>query len=115
MGKSSGSRQIEIDQDPAFERRMAIAQRVSWAIMCLLSSGSCWVWQAQAPLVGPRQPSQPGRKLRVEYDRFWRHTRSSRLTFHFQPASPADGFARLWVDRDYLTHFILERIVPEPA
>jgi len=65
--------------------------------------------------LGRTAAASHGRKLRVEYDRFWRHTRSSRLTFHFQPASPADGFARLWVDRDYLTHFILERIVPEPA
>ena len=104
---------LQIHEDPAYQRREWVFERVGWAVMALL------VLAALLGLLGPgplssTSVSDGGGASRVEYDRFLHH--HAPTTLHGQVAGDAAraGELRLWVDLEYLAAVEVQQITPRP-
>ena len=105
------ARELEIDQDLAFQRREWTIQRAGWWLML------AFVVAAATGLFGGGFLSQatagePDGPLWVEYERFDRQGRVSRTQIHVRP--PAGPGFQLRLNRDYFDAIRVERLTPEP-
>ncbi len=104
---------MEIAEDPGFQKREWTAMRIGWVFMGLL------VLAALAGLFGPGPLSKAtagteGGPLWVEYDRFERYGTPGALHVHIGPSSVTNGEARVHLDRKYLEGMQIETMSPEP-
>ncbi|HOB74326.1 MAG TPA: hypothetical protein PKG54_07350 [Phycisphaerae bacterium] len=105
---------LDIDQDLSFQQRMWMIQRVGWVLMVLVLIAILLGLAGAGPL-GRASTSAADGAITVKYDRFWRYSRPTKLQVRFDARPDSEGFARIWVDRQYLTQLILQGVVPEPS
>jgi hypothetical protein len=100
----------QIEEDPAFERRSWIAERIGWALMALFILLGLLGFFGSGP-ASSRSAGSPG-TLRLEYERFVRNEAPTSLRVN---TKPENGVGRVIVGREYLDRVKIEKIVPEPA
>ena len=105
---------LELEEDMAFQRRNWIAERVAWAVMALI------VVAALAGIFGTgpvsRTTVEDARGVAIEYERFQRVSSPGLLRVDVAADSAAlDGRLGVDLDREFLQTFKLETIRPEPA
>jgi hypothetical protein len=109
------SHSLEIEEDPAFERRSWRIQRAGWTVMLLfLCAGMLGLLGGAGPLVDTRAGGRDAGAV-IEYSRFLR-TRAP-VDFHFllDPDISNEPEVRIAIDRAYLERFEIQQIVPEPV
>src|SRR4051794_40698086 len=94
-------RDLEIEQDLAYQRREWAFERVGWLLLGLLLLAALVGLLGRGPLSNTTA-GDPGGPLRVEYQRFLRHRSTSTLRVHLGPNAARGNEAHLWLDREYL-------------
>ena len=113
-GKGSGLRRdLELEQDLAFQRREWTIQRAGWAVMALVIVAAL-LGLFGAGLLGKATTGDTEGVLWIEYDRFGRFVAPITLMVHLGPGAAREGVARVWLDRRYLESVQIEQITPEP-
>src|SRR5687767_14817323 len=104
MGELRRVGDLQIDQDPAFQRRMWAAQRAGWLVMALVILGGLLGAFGGRGLLARSQVGTDGDPLWMEYRRLARHGAPDALTLHVGPglAEPRDSTLGVWFDSSYL-------------
>jgi hypothetical protein len=100
-------------QQPRYQRRAFVAQRVGWAVFALI------VVAALAGLLGPgplswASATAPSGLVEVEYSRFVRDVGDSNVELRVQPDPAQPDTARVWISSEYLSSLNLQQVTPEP-
>jgi hypothetical protein len=113
MSSSTRSHQdVQIEEDPRFQRREWRVQRVAWLAFALIIVAALAGVFGRGPL---SKASVSGAGLRLHYERFARCRTPQTLTIQLT-ADDADAEQHvIWISRDYLQGMEIERITPEPA
>lgn len=115
MGKEKPDRHgdIEIQYDPAFQRRYWLFQRIGWTLMVLGGFATA------LGLFGSRgildDAVAEGGGVRLEYERFPHVETRMRLVLRAERAPQPEPRFALWIDRDYLAAVRVEDITPAPS
>lgn len=104
---------LEVAQDLAFQRREWTAQRVGWALMALLLVVALLGGFGRGPLADASAVAGEG-ALRLDDDRLERKRAPSELRLELGPNTAQGTQVEVWIDRDYLSRFEVQRISPEP-
>jgi hypothetical protein len=104
---------LEVNQDPEYQRRTWIVQRVGWVLMCLIVLAALLGLTGRGPL-STATAGLPDGPLRVEYQRFDRHRAPSEFQILLPASEAPNGQVRVWIDRGYLSGVEIQTIVPEP-
>jgi hypothetical protein len=105
---------LEIDQDPAFERRDWVMQRLGWVVIALL------ILAGLTGLVGSSGPfattiaTPPDGQLRLSSTRFARHSAPTDVRVQVAAGAVAGDRLELWLNRSLFDRIEVEQIVPEP-
>jgi hypothetical protein len=106
---------LEISENLDFQRRVWAFQRVGWVLMALV------VLVALLGLLGPGLLSTSAKaenenaNLSIrEYERFLRFFKPTDLRLQLDPGATTDGEAHVWLDRQYVEGFQVQRVTPEP-
>ena len=111
MSRADG---LEVNEDPAFQRRDWAAERVGWAAMAAVIVAALLGLFGQG-IFGKGTVGDAGAQISVdEYDRFLRFGKPTTLSVRLDPASATDGEMRVWVSREYLQGFQIQGISPQP-
>lgn len=104
---------IEINQDPDFQRRCWRVQRIGWIVMALLALSALLGLFGRGPFSHAliRDPSIP---LSVEYERFGRYQSPLTLSLHLNAGASGDREVRLWFSQDFLRDVHIQSITPQP-
>ena len=106
--------ELEVHEDPDFQRRDWLAQRVGWAGLAAMLLAALAGLMGDGPLSDTTRGD--GRHLTVEYDRFVRHGARTVVTFRIAPQAAADDRrVHIAIDRQFLVANDLQRQVPEPS
>jgi hypothetical protein len=104
---------LEINEDFAYQERAWVVQRVGWGVLGLLILagllgllGSGWFSNAKA--------GEQTDRLWLEYERFERFQSPARLRVHLGSSAGKDGFVRVWLKRSYLENVQLHQVTPQP-
>ena len=115
MSKIKRKGDLEIDENLDFQRRVWAFQRVGWVVMALV------VLAALLGLLGPGLLSTSAKaenedaNLSIrEYERFLRFFKPTDLRLQLDPGAATDGEARVWLDREYVEGFQVQKVTPEP-
>ena len=104
---------LEIDQDPAFQRREWRAQRIGrFALLAIILMAMAGVF-GSGPLSSATASTRDGR-LELDYHRIARHRSPESLRIRVV-SSPTDSVIQLWISREYLHGLAVHWISPEPA
>jgi hypothetical protein len=104
---------IEIDQDPAFQRRDWRAQSVGRIVMVVIVIAALAGAFGDGVLSSRRARTDDGR-LEVEYDRIARHGAPEPLRVHVAAHAPGDSIVDLWIDQRYVHGVVMREISPSP-
>jgi hypothetical protein len=104
---------LEIEQDPAFQRREWAAQRIGWALMAAVIIAALAGVFGDGPIARARAVSSDG-NLRVEYERIARGDALTALHISIRGSVLRSGTAHVWLDRDYAENMFIQTISPEP-
>lgn len=104
---------LQVAQDPAFQRREWRVQRVGQVLMALLVAGGLLGLFGAGPL--SRATATGGAGLRVDYRRFERVQAPTALRIHVHPQAVSAGRAEVWLDRAYLEGSLILAVDPPPA
>ncbi len=99
---------LEIEQDPKYQRREWRAQRIGWGVMALI------ILAALLGLFGPglfNQATVAESSLSLEYQRFRRFIAPAELRFHIRGGTEEQ--VRLWLSQDYLENVQIEGVTPQ--
>jgi hypothetical protein len=102
---------LEVAEDPVFERRSWRIERIGWVCMALVILAGLAGLLGSGPL--GRGTHTEG-ALVLQYQRFARMEAPMRLELSFGADAVRDGKARVWIERRYLERVKLERVVPQP-
>jgi hypothetical protein len=102
---------IELGEDPAFQRREWVFERVSWVTLWLLMAAGL-LGLFGSGLLSRTSKETPDGKFRVEYERFAR--RKAQTEVRVRVEAPARPEARVWVSRAYLHGVRVEEVSPTP-
>jgi len=103
---------LQIEQDPAFQRRSWRVERIgTWLFVALLGAAVSGLF-GSGPL-SHAAATVPG-VLRVEFQRFSQYQSPDNLLIHVEPGAAPGRELRLWLDRAYLAGVRLEAMVPTP-
>lgn len=105
---------LEIDDDPRFQKWEWRLERVAWAGMAAFVLAALLGLLGEGP-VSRRTADSPDGRLHVEYDRFLNHGSTTTLTVTVSGEVTAGGRVRLAVGRAYLDRNRVVRVTPEPA
>ena len=110
--------EIEVDEDPDFLTRSWGVQRIGWIVMVLIVIAALLGLFGRGPLARATA-GNAGDPLRLEYERFTRHSSPATLQVHLAPGVTDEqegggGTARVWLDREYMQDIAIESISPEP-
>ena len=109
-------RALEIDDNPAFQRRDWRAQRIGWGFLAVVVLGAFLGFFGGGGLLGSAQAMSTDRTIYVRYERFVHRDSPSRIEFRLAPGLAAsDGQVRLWLDRGYMESLSIREIQPEPT
>ena len=106
------SKELEVHEDIAFQRRDWLAQRVGWGAIGLLLLAALAGLTGSGPL--SRVTRTDGRHFTVEYERFLRHGARTAMTLRVAPEAITEGRVRIAVDRGFFVANDLQRLVPDP-
>lgn len=104
--------EIEIADDPRFDRRMIVVQRIAWVVMFTLVVGALLGVFGRGPASWATVSSADGR-LVVRYERFLRADAQSDL--HIELSDVREGPWQVAIDADYLNRFRIVQVEPTPA
>jgi hypothetical protein len=103
---------LEIDEDPAFERRSQRAERIgTWLMVAVLVAAALGLL-GSGPL--SHATARAG-DTTLHYQRFSRYESSEALVLHLPRPVPPAREVRVWVDRAYLEGSRLETVLPPPV
>jgi hypothetical protein len=111
MGKLRAFGDLQIQYDPAHERKEWFAQRVAWTLMALIVAAALAGLLGPGPLSNARAGNK-GSKLSVECSRFARYQGPETLRIFCQPESGQEF--RVSLDRSYVERIQIHGISPEP-
>lgn len=110
MSRATEVGELQLEQDPTFQRRDWLVQRVGWALMLVV------VLAAAGGLLG-RGPAaratigDAGAPIRIEYMRIIRHATAERLTMRLANVT---GERRIVLDSAIVAALEIQRVVPAP-
>jgi hypothetical protein len=113
MDEGPHSSDLDLAQDPEFERRSWAVERIGWVVLAMVGAA------ALAGLLGPGPLSnttvgERGGSLWLEYSRFGRFRAPSTLRIHVGPNPSQQEQMRIWLSRDYLEGVQIEQVTPQP-
>jgi hypothetical protein len=106
------ARELEIDDDEAFERRSYTVQRTGWILMAALVVAAAGGLLGSGPLARATAAA-PG-AFTIEYDRLTRYQSGQTLHIYLEPAVTRDRETRVWINRQFLDSSRIETVVPTP-
>ena len=106
------ARDLDIEQDEAFERRSLTLQRAGWIVMTVMVAAAAVGLLGSGPLARATA-AVPG-VFSVEYERFARYQAPQVLQIHLAPAVTSRREARLWISRAFLDSSKIESVIPTP-
>lgn len=104
---------LDLDEDPAFQRRMWRVERLGTGAMMVFFLAAALGIFGNGPL-STAHVADPAGRLGLEHERFGRFQAPLTLRFSFAPDTGQDGKVRVWVDRQFLQTIKLDNISPEP-
>ncbi len=104
---------LELEQDPAFQRREWRVQRFGWLIWAGVVAAGLLGLLGPGPLSRREVSSDDGR-LRVAYNRFAHHHHPTMLEVTMQPEDETQDELRLFLSQPLLDRIDVTRIEPEP-
>ena len=112
--RAAGSVQaVPIENDPRFQKRQWLAERIGWAVMAGIIIGAvAGLFGGGGPLARATAATADG-TVRVEYARFARHHAPTSLDVTFASA-PAAGEVRIRVSKEFLDAMEVRSILPHP-
>jgi hypothetical protein len=111
--KQKSGQGLEIERDPAFQRREWALQRVAWGLMSAVVVAALFGLFGEGPVARAEAVSEGG-SLRIRYDRIVRaQTTTTLLVSISGPALRADT-ARIWLDRAFVHDMPVQQITPDP-
>jgi hypothetical protein len=113
MGEFARVGDLQVPQDPDFQRREWWAQRVGRVVMAMVVAGGIVGLFGSGPL--SRATATDAGGLRVDYGRFERVQAPTTLRIHVHPRAVSAGRAEIWIDRDYLLESQVVGVDPAPA
>lgn len=105
---------LDIAEDPGFQRKEWTIQRVGWVVMLLIVVLALLGLFGTGPLSSASEEADGG-ALAVEYQRFVRHDGRSTLSFEVDGSLATDNQIELWIAQDYLAEVEVQSVSPEPA
>jgi hypothetical protein len=102
---------LEIEKDPALQARFWRIQRIGWVVIAVLIVAAMGGMFAGGPLSWAAA-SDPGNRLRVEYERFMRQDASYRLRVLIAPHT--GRVVDLHIGSAFLDAVRIEDIAPQP-
>lgn len=103
---------LEIFQDPAFQRRFWLVQRAGWVLIAVLVAAGALGVFGQGPLSHAREEAGG---LAVEYERFTRRDSPAELRLHVSGQAVQGGRVTIAFDNVLLRDLEIDSIVPGPA
>ncbi len=105
---------LEISNDPEFQRREWSAQRVGWVVWLAVIVAALAGLMGEGPLSDATAGAEDD-LLRVQYHRFVRHAAPRTLKIQLQPGAVQGKQARVWINQEYLEGLEIQDITPEPS
>ncbi len=108
---TSERRDLQIDDDPEFQKKEWRAQRIGIALLALLVAAAA---AGLTGMGGPLNDAEAGRQgdpVFVEFERVVRQGATSTMTVHLHHAP---GVVKFWVSAPYLENVRIASIDPEP-
>ena len=105
-------RTIEIEDDPGFQRKEWVAQRIGIGVLALFLLAAVLGFTGNGGLFSHGEVGDESGVLRVEYDRTVRRGATSTITIHLNSATP--GSRSFWISTEYLSDVIVESVSPDP-
>ena len=105
-------RTIEIDEDPAFQRKEWIAQRIGVGVLTLFLLAAVLGFTGISGPFSHSETSDPSGTLRVEYERVVRRGAPSTLVLHFHGSKA--GQQSFWLSAEFFKSMDVESVVPDP-
>jgi hypothetical protein len=103
-------RNIEVNDDPEYQRKTEIAQRIGWVFMAIFLVAAVAGFLGQSRF-STREVSE--QRMTLEYDKFIRTGTETELKVTVHPKEGATSVA-FWVPRSYLDEIEIEHALPEP-
>lgn len=104
---------LEISQDPQFERQSWRLQRFGWLCMAVVVVGALLGMFGPGPLSSAS--ASASNSFRVDYNRFWRMQSPMTVRVTVEPEAVHDGEAQLWFSQEYLGDLTIEQVTPPPS
>jgi hypothetical protein len=104
---------LQVPQDPVFQRREWRIQRAGRIVMALVVAGGLLGLFGTGPL--SRATATDAAGLRLQYGRFERVQSPTALRIHVHPRAVSAGRAEVWLDRAYLRDGLVLDVSPAPA
>lgn len=104
---------LEINEDPASERRTWRVERMAWFLMMLIIAAALAGLFGSGPLSRAQAKSADGR-MEIEYQRLTRYLAPATLRILMAAGAERDELRQVWLNRDFLNSVQLESIIPEP-
>jgi hypothetical protein len=105
-------RDLEIDEDLAFERRSHRVERIgTWVMVGVLAAAGLGLLGSGPLSLATARAGD----TTLDYQRFSRYESSEALVLRVPPAVPPAREVRVWVDRTYLEGSRLETVLPPPV
>lgn len=105
---------LELNQDLDFQRRSWKVQRIGWALMALVVVAAALGLLGGSGLLSDTIIGSETDELQIRYHRFLRQGKPVTLDIQAWPADD-EKQVKIQLDRDYLNHFKLDQVVPEPS
>ncbi len=104
-------RTIDIDEDPAYQRKEWIAQRIGIGAFALLAFAAALGFTGNGGPFSHGEVSEPSGAFRVEYERIVRRGAECTMILHVQRATP--GSFSFWLSAEYLDNVVVDGVVPD--
>lgn len=114
MAEKSQASDLELDQNPEFERRTWAVERLAWVVMAMIGLAALLGLLGPGPLSKTIAGEESG-PLWLEYSRFGRFKAPLMLRIHLGPKAGQHGPVRLWLSREYMEGVQVESVTPPPV
>lgn len=104
--------ELELEQDPEFQRLDWRLQRLGWGVMLLFILAAASGLLGRGPLA-KATIARPGSPLTVEYNRLIRHGTEERMMLRLDSLAP--GETRVTLDSALLAAIEIRRVTPYPT